>query len=1098
MTKRLNVLLRTGVLLSGVLLTGLGHAADRVVRGQDMAVTRGGTNQLFISFETLGDEYAVGFSLCFDTNQLAFVGAVRGSSVSNTVPLPAFTTNFTRATNGEISIFIPLNITTRQTWPPGTQSIAEVRFRALPGNGPASTTVSFCSVPTPKEVSSTNGAGLATAFINSTVTINGPCSYALNTNEISFTDVGGSDLVNVTTGPNCVWGVTNTNSWIIIAPDAGGTGNGTMMYDVEANPSTSSRTGVVVIAGQALTITQLGFVCSYLLFSTDATHDYIVEENTIDLLTQDGCEWDVTTTNTWITILSLTNNTGSGTFTYGVTNNDTGLMRTGTVMAAGQPVTVVQFGAPCIFNVTPSSATHGAGIGSGQVTVAVPQGCEWEIVNTHDWISFPSTTYSTGATVTYTLAANSSTVGRTGLVLVADQNIEVIQAGIQCFFTLSVSNLTHTSAAITNSIGVTTANDCTWDVATTNDDWITIQSSAANTGNGPVTYALSENSSLTQRIGFISIASETLVITQQALVCMWDITETSRQHSPAAQSASVNVTAQSMCPWFVEEIIPWITITAGASGSGNGIVSYDVDANPGTNSRTAMMTIAGKNFTVTQLGFVCNYLLFSTAATHDYSADTNTIGLLADDGCEWEVTTTDSWITIHAPANKIGSGAFTYTVSGNTGMMRTGTVLAANQPVTIVQSAGPCAFVLSDSNRTHTAAPITNSISVTTRPDCTWNVATTNIDWITIPPSPAHTGNGPVTYALSENSSLTERIGFISIASETLVITQQALVCAWQIDVNSRDHAAAGQSASVNVTAQSICSWSVENIPPWITITAGASGTGNGTVSYDVEANVSTVGRMGVMVIAGQPFTVTQLPLSCNYLLFTTDATHDYPGATNSIGMLADDGCEWEVATTNTWIRILSPTNNTGSGTFTYGVTNNDTGLMRTGTVMAAGQPVTIVQFGAPCIFNVSPPSATHGAGIGSGQVTVAAPQGCEWEIVNPYDWISFPNTSYSAGATVTYTLGANSSTVGRTGMVLVAGQNIEVIQAGVQCFFTLSDSNRTHTSVAITNSIGVTTANDCTWDVATTNNDWITIQSAAANTGNGTVTYALSANSSL
>jgi hypothetical protein len=44
----------------------------------------------------------------------------------------------------------------------------------------------------------------------------------------------------------------------------------------------------------------------------------------------------------------------------------------------------------------------------------------------------------------------------------------------------------------------------------------------------------------------------------------------------------------------------------------------------------------------------------------------------------------------------------------------------------------------------------------------------------------------------------------------------------------------------------------------FITVTAGASGTGSGTVSYSVAANTATTSRTGTLTIAGQTFTVTQ------------------------------------------------------------------------------------------------------------------------------------------------------------------------------------------------------------------------------------------------
>lgn len=63
-------------------------------------------------------------------------------------------------------------------------------------------------------------------------------------------------------------------------------------------------------------------------------------------------------------------------------------------------------------------------------------------------------------------------------------------------------------------------------------------------------------------------------------------------------SGSVNVIASAGCPWTAVSNNAWIQITGGASGSGNGTVSYRVTSS--TAARTGTLTIAGKTFTVNQ------------------------------------------------------------------------------------------------------------------------------------------------------------------------------------------------------------------------------------------------------------------------------------------------------------------------------------------------------------------------------------------------------------------------------------------------------------------------------------------------------------------
>ena len=82
--------------------------------------------------------------------------------------------------------------------------------------------------------------------------------------------------------------------------------------------------------------------------------------------------------------------------------------------------------------------------------------------------------------------------------------------------------------------------------------------------------------------------------------------------------------------------------------------------------------------------------------------------------------------------------------------------------------------------------------------------------------------------------------------------------CSFTIAPTSAVFGAASGTGSVTVTAASGCPWtSVSSNPSWLTVTAGASGAGNGTVSYSLAANVGA-SRNGTLTIAGQTFTVTQ------------------------------------------------------------------------------------------------------------------------------------------------------------------------------------------------------------------------------------------------
>lgn len=82
--------------------------------------------------------------------------------------------------------------------------------------------------------------------------------------------------------------------------------------------------------------------------------------------------------------------------------------------------------------------------------------------------------------------------------------------------------------------------------------------------------------------------------------------------------------------------------------------------------------------------------------------------------------------------------------------------------------------------------------------------------------------------------------------------------CTYSISPTSSSQPAGGGTGSVSVTAAAGCTWSAISNATFITITSGASGTGNGTVNYSVASNPTSTSRTGTMTIAGQTFTVTQ------------------------------------------------------------------------------------------------------------------------------------------------------------------------------------------------------------------------------------------------
>lgn len=87
-------------------------------------------------------------------------------------------------------------------------------------------------------------------------------------------------------------------------------------------------------------------------------------------------------------------------------------------------------------------------------------------------------------------------------------------------------------------------------------------------------------------------------------------------------------------------------------------------------------------------------------------------------------------------------------------------------------------------------------------------------------------------------------------------------ICSYALSESGKSFPSVGSSGSVDVTAGETCNWTAASNASWITITAGASGTGNGTVSYSIQENTGGTNRVGAITVADQVYTVTQSGVS--------------------------------------------------------------------------------------------------------------------------------------------------------------------------------------------------------------------------------------------
>ena len=259
---------------------------------------------------------------------------------------------------------------------------------------------------------------------------------------------------------------------------------------------------------------------------------------------------------------------------------------------------------PAITNV-PSTATSDRIVG---VTGNAP----WTAETNRPWIIITSgASGSTNGLVTYSVATNSGTSSRTGLITVAGAGLirtcTVIQAGASATLAISPPSTNFSSAAASGRIIGVTAN-VSW-TASSNASWIVVTGGSSGVSNGTVTFSVATNPATSSRTGAVVVAgggiSRTCMVTQAGAAAALAISPASTNFSSAATSGrTIGVTGN--IPWTAISNSSWIAITGGSSGVSNGTVTFSVATNPATSSRTGAVVVAGggisRTCTVIQAG----------------------------------------------------------------------------------------------------------------------------------------------------------------------------------------------------------------------------------------------------------------------------------------------------------------------------------------------------------------------------------------------------------------------------------------------------------------------------------------------------------------
>jgi len=520
-----------------------------------------------------------------------------------------------------------------------------------------------------------------------------------------------------------------------------------------------------------------------------------------------------------------------------------------------------------------------------------------------------------------------------------------------CTYSVNPTGGSMSAAGGAGSFSVSTPNHCAW-TATTADPWITITAGAGGTGNGAVSFSAAPNGGAAARPGSISVNGAVYSLTQFGSACSFALLPSTLSATAAGGNASIGLSASdSSCAWGASGLD-----ASPASGAGSATINITVPPNPLPGSRVLTATIAGLTLTVNQSGIDCTVSLNPTDSSFGSAGGSGSVAITTAAGCGYSTVPGPSWIAITSGESGTGPGMLEYSVAPNsTTLARTSTITIGGRPFQISQAGLACSATIDTSGlgTPFGSGPATGAIIITTNgSNCSWE-ASSPAFWAPVSPQ-AGIGNGTVFVEVGSNAtSLAPRSTSLTVAGQTVGITQIGLMCTYALQSSNGAVPPAGGSGTVGVISPSACGWTaVSNDPAWLTITSAGTG-GSTNVNFSAAPNTNTTPRAGTLTIAGLAYTVTQPGAACSYSLGSSGASASSAGDGGSFGFsTTTTGCTPAVASFAGWITASSTFAGT-SGTVTYAVAPNPSSLVRTGTIQVGNRTFAIIQGGTACAFSL-------------------------------------------------------------------------------------------------------------------------------------------------
>ena len=316
------------------------------------------------------------------------------------------------------------------------------------------------------------------------------------------------------------------------------------------------------------------------------------------------------------------------------------------------------------------------------------------------------------------------------------------------------------------------------------------------------------------------------------------------------------ITVTGTGAWTAVSDSAWITVKSGASGDGDGKVMFTVGENTTADTRIGHINVNDNVYTITQYGYTGT--ISPTSVTVDRNGKTGTISVTVDAGVEWSATPNVDWITV-TPTSGRNVGQVTYTVATYPGVVsRSGSIAIAGQTFTVTQT-GVDVNLEPAVLKVKPEADIVQ-IDITALAATKWTV-TPNADWVSVLDKEQGYGDYVLSLVVNANPSFAKRTTTVAVGTATLTIVQEGKPTAeLAIDPEYAEASASGAYGNVAVYATPDAPWTAESLTPWLTISQGKEGAGNGNIKYVTSPNPTLEEREGIVKIT-PPYKESELDL---------------------------------------------------------------------------------------------------------------------------------------------------------------------------------------------------------------------------------------------